>query len=268
MMGTVGYRHRIKAVVVGNVLRQNPADNLLFFDSDTFFTQHPGPLLAHIRPGASIMHTVEFTFASNAHLPLPHGKTVGDFIDALERRPFQTTRGEERFSGEQQCWNSGVLGLAPTVAAYLPDVYQLIDYLYAASHWHIVEQIAFSLVLQTRDTIQPAESYVYHYWEGNKKMAADALLAQALDHGFAALPLASQMARVRALVAGLPAAIPAYLAAHREIDLKESAINAFNAENYKAGYRAALAYFFRMPTDRKFLKDVLYHTRRRLTNRS
>lgn len=264
MMGTVGYRHRIKAVVVGDVLKQYSTDNLLFFDSDTFFMQHPGPLLASICPGVSIMHAVEFTFTDNAHLSLPQGKTVGDFISTLENRTFQTTRGEEHFSGSLQCWNSGVLGLSPAVIPYLPDVYQLIDYLYAASHWHIIEQIAFSLILQTRNTIQTAEDYVYHYWEGNKKIAADALLAETLNPNFPNLPATKRVALVRQLIARLPAAIPAYLAAHQEIDLKENAINAFNGEQYLAGYRAAIAYLIKVPSDRKFLRDVLYHTKRKI----
>ncbi|MBF9143442.1 hypothetical protein [Hymenobacter properus] len=263
MMGTVGYRHRIKAVVVGDVLRQHPTNNLLFFDSDTFFTRHPGPLLASIKPGFSVMHTVEFTFEDNAHMALPGSKTVRDFITALEAHPFHTSRGEERFVGTQQCWNSGVLGLAPSVIPYLPDVYQLIDYLYAASHWHIIEQIAFSLILQTRDTILPAEDYVYHYWEGSKKMAADALLAHTFDHGFVSLPAPAQRAKVQQLVAQLPTAIPAYLAEHREIGLKEHAINSFNAGQYAAGYRAALGYLMKCPNDRKFWRDVLYHTKKK-----
>ncbi|MCC3158802.1 hypothetical protein LJ737_16275 [Hymenobacter sp. 15J16-1T3B] len=267
MMGTVGYRHRIKAVVVGDTLVQHPADNLLFFDSDTFFVKHPGPLLASIRPGVDVMHTVEFTFNDIATQPLPHDKTVADFVRMMEQEPFQTTRGAERFSGTQQCWNSGVLGLAPSVAAYLPDVYQLIDHLYANSHWHIIEQIAFSLVLQTRDQILPAIDYVYHYWEGDKKVAADALLTEAIDGRFAALPYADKLAVVRQLVERLPKAIATYLSEHAEIGLKQDAITFFNANRFGPAYRAALAYLLKVPADRKFLKDVLYHTKRGLTQR-
>lgn len=264
MMGTVGYRHRIKAVVVGDTLLRFPQDNLLFFDSDTFFTQHPGPLLARIAPGVSLMHTVEFTFADQAQVALPNGKTVNDFNKLLEERPFVLSRGPEQFSRTQQCWNSGVLGLAPGVAAYMPDVYQLIDYLYANSHWHIVEQIAFSLVLQTRDVIEPAINYVYHYWEGDKKVAADALLAETINANFLDLSAGAQRAAVQALVQRLPTAIPAYLAAHGEIGTKQAAITAFNAGRFGAGYRAAFAYLLKVPADRKFLRDVLYHTKRLL----
>ncbi|MDO7853085.1 hypothetical protein [Hymenobacter convexus] len=264
MMGTVGYRHRIKAVVVGDTLLRFPQDNLLFFDSDTFFTQHPGPLLARIAPGTSLMHTVEFTFADQAQVALPNGKTVNDFNKLLEEKPFALSRGPERFSRTQQCWNSGVLGLAPSVAAYLPDVYQLIDYLYANSHWHIVEQIAFSLVLQTRDIIEPAIDYVYHYWEGDKKVAADALLAETINADFLALSADAQRAAVQALVQRLPTAIPAYLAAHGEIGTKQAAITAFNAGRFGAGYRAAFSYLLKVPNDSKFLRDVLYHTKRML----
>ncbi|RZK35549.1 MAG: hypothetical protein EOO61_11740 [Hymenobacter sp.] len=267
MMKPTGYRHRIKLVVVGEALSKHPKDNLLFFDSDTFFLQHPGPLLARIRPGVSIMHQVEFAFNDVADMVLPNRKTVRNFLTALEEHAFVTARGEEHFVGSQQCWNSGVLGLSPSVISYLPDVFQLTDYLYTNSHWHISEQIAFSLVLQTRDTLLPSDEYVYHYWEGSKKVVADALLEQALDQGFTSLPFAEKMATVKRLTAQLPTAITAYLAAHPEIGLKESAINAFNGDKYFTAYRAAFAYFLKKPADRKFIKDVLYHTKRRLALR-
>ena len=213
------------------------------------------------------MHTVEFTFQEAAHVALPAGKTVSDFIEVLEKQPFNLSWGAVRFSGEQPCWNSGVLGLAPTVAAYLPDVYYLIDHLYAQSHWHIVEQIVFSLVLQAHDTIKPALKYVYHYWEGDKKIAADALLEPLLGTAFATAPLAQRLATVRQLVQQLPTDIDAYLTQHTEIGLKQAAITAFNADQYWPAYRAVIAYLLRKPTDRKFVKDVLYHTRRRLVRR-
>lgn len=265
MMGAIEYRHRIKAVVVGNTLAGYPEANLLFFDSDTFFVKHPKPLLESIQPGLSVMHTVEFTFNDIAYQPLPHGKTVADFVRMMEHEAFHTTHGTEHFSGTQQCWNSGVLGLAPSVAAYLPDIYQLIDHLYIHSHWHITEQIAFSLVLQTRDQIQPAIDYVYHYWEGDKKLAADALLTRALDANFAALSHHEKLVQVRQLVKRLPTAIPAYLNTHAEIGLKQAAITAFNADDFWSAYRAAAIYLLKVPSDRKFLRDVLYHTKRRLT---
>jgi len=263
MMGTVGYRHRIKAVVVGETLARFPQDNLLFFDSDTFFTQHPGPLLGGIRPGVNFMHTVEFKFAENAHVALPDNKTVGDFIKVLEGHPFQFGEKTEQYSGAQQCWNSGLLGLAPTVGAYMPDVMHVIDFLYAQSHWHIIEQIAFSLVLQTREEIKPAEAYLYHYWEGDKKIAADALLAPVLTPTFRTKGAAEQKAIVQRLVQTLPESILAYLAAHPEIGWKQEAITAFNANKYGAGYRAAFAYLRKSPRDQKFIKDIMYHTLRR-----
>lgn len=267
MMGPASFRHRVKALVLGEVLQNHPTDKLLYFDGDTFFIRQPEPLLAHICPGVSVMHTVEFAFDANADAALPNGKAVRDFIAILDGQVFHTTRGEERFLGSQFSWNAGVIGLAPTAAAYMPDVYQFIDYMYPLTHWHIIEQLAFSLILQTRDTMQPAEEYIYHYWEGSKKVAADALLAQAMDHGFVDQPIAEKLRTVRALVDELPKAMQAYLLAHGEIGLREKAILDFNANLFWAGYRAAFRYLLKVPTDKKFVKDVLYHTKRALAAR-
>jgi hypothetical protein len=149
----------------------------------------------------------------------------------------------------------------------MPDVIQLTDQFYAKSSWHISEQIAFSLILQTRGKLLPATDYIYHYWEGDKKIAVDALLLEAITIRFAALPYAEKLLQIRQLVERLPTAIPAYLAKHSEIKLKQDAITAFNVNRFWPAYRASLAYLLKVPSDRKFLKDMLYHTKRGLLSR-
>jgi hypothetical protein len=256
LMGPLSFIHRLKAAVLEQVLVQHTEDKLLYVDSDTFFIRDAGPLMASIRSGVSVMHTIEFVFNDIAQQPLPDDKTVAE--------SFQTSQGAEHFSGTQQSWNAGVLGLAPSVAPYMPDVLQLTDQFYANSRWHISEQIAFSLVLQTRGQLLPAIDYIYHYWEGDKKIAVDALLLEAITARFAALPHAEKLTQVRQLVERLPVAIPAYLAQHSEIKLKQDAIAAFNVNKFRPAYWAALAYLLKVPSDKKFLKDILYHTKRGL----
>jgi hypothetical protein len=267
MMGPLSFIHRLKAVVLQQVLTQHPDEKLLYVDSDTFFIEASEPLMASIRPGVSIMHTLEFVFNDIAQQPLPHNKTVADFVQLMERESFQTTQGAEHFLGTQQSWNAGVLGLAPPVIRDMPDVLHLTDQFYASSSWHISEQIAFSLVLQTRGQLLPATDYIYHYWEGDKKIAVDALLLEVITSRFAALPYAEKLTQVQQLVERLPVAIPAYLAEHSEIKLKQDAITAFNVNRFGPAYRAALAYLLKVPSDKKFLKDMLYHTKRGLLSR-
>lgn len=146
--GPLDFIHRLKVAIIEAAMLKYPGENILYLDSDTFFQIDPRPLLASISPTVSLMHTREFTLETRRHEEM--GRPL---LNLLESETIITSRGKERFHSGQYSWNAGVLGLSAPIAAALPDVFLLTDKFFAASGWHISEQLAFSLVLQTRTEV-------------------------------------------------------------------------------------------------------------------
>nr|GFD36212.1 hypothetical protein [Tanacetum cinerariifolium] len=148
-----GYSHRLKAVVVDEAFQAYPDDNLLFIDSDTFIFADPRPLLTQIAPTVNFMHVLEYPLQERSN-----GYESSQFLKLIEKETFITSKGEERYQSSQFSWNSGVLGLSAAIAAYMPDVFLLMDRFYTGSNWSISEQLAFALILQTRSQLLPSDS--------------------------------------------------------------------------------------------------------------
>ena len=257
MKGPANFIHRMKIAVLSEVFRAYPTDTIFYIDSDTFIQADPAPLLARISPAVSVMHVLEYALEGYRH-----EDTGGRLVQLIENQVFVTTKGDERFSPSHFSWNAGVLGLAPSMAAYLPDVFLLTDKFFAASTWHISEQLAFSLVLQTRTQIIPSDEVVYHYWQNTAKLAVDAILSGVFTQEFATLPLLEKKKVLCPLTRSLPDQIPSYLQKHPEIELRFLAIGAFHRKEFLTGYKLASSYLIKKPTDISFLKDVIYHTRK------
>jgi hypothetical protein len=255
-----GYSHRLKAVVINEAFQAYPGDNLLFIDSDTFVFADPKPLLMRISPTVNFMHVLEYPLQERSN-----GYESGQFLKLIEKETFVTSKGEERYHSSQFSWNSGVLGLSEATAAYMPDIFLLMDEFYVGSNWSISEQLAFALILQTRSKLLPSDSIVHHYWESSKKLAVDALLTTLLTPKFADLVLSDKLNIVSSLTKRLPADIVAYLNMHPEINLREEAIFSLYMKDFKKGYWLASKYILNKPADIKFIKDVLYYTRRLLS---
>jgi hypothetical protein len=254
-----GYPYRVKVSAVQEAFEAYPDANVLFIDSDTFVMADPAPLLARISPQVRVMHLREFVLEQRRA-----EDAGGRLLQLLESQSFQTSHGEERFNASQSCWNSGVLGLDPTVAAYISDVFQLTDKFYLGSGWHISEQIAFSLLLQTRSEIIASDDVVFHYWPGHEKAAVDALILGMLTAQFVALPLAEKLRSIRTLTAQLPTRITEYLQANPHVKLRLDALYAFSQRRFAEGYGFAGRYLLKKPTDTKFMRDMLYYTRQML----
>lgn len=61
-------------------------------------------------------------------------------------------------------WNAGVLGISPQDGPLLQRVLSLTDALYPRYPKHIIEQFAFSVVLQEAQNLHSAAPWVLHYW--------------------------------------------------------------------------------------------------------
>ena len=61
-------------------------------------------------------------------------------------------------------WNAGVIGLHPDQLPLIEKVLEITDRLCAVSSLHILEQFAFSWVLQQHIELTEAADLVFHYW--------------------------------------------------------------------------------------------------------
>lgn len=135
-----------------------------YLDSDTLFLHDPGPLFAQVAPGTSLMHVMEETLVQPA---APLLQKIGRFI---KRQPLRLNGLAFKIPASTAMWNAGVLGLHPTHAIFLPDVLRLTDQLYSCYPKHLMEQLAFSYILQDHTTVLPAEPFVFHYWNLKETM--------------------------------------------------------------------------------------------------
>ena len=61
-------------------------------------------------------------------------------------------------------WNTGVIGLHCDDANLLDNVIHLTDQFCSNSDLHILEQFAFSYLLQTKTQLRESSDLVFHYW--------------------------------------------------------------------------------------------------------
>lgn len=259
MRGKIDFLHRMKIVEIDEAF-QIAQGNLLYADSDTFFTADPSAFMATLSPKKSYMHLKEYTFESLRGWVLPAGKTFVDFLNLIENEKFKLSNGEVRFDTNMCSWNAGVMMLHWEHRHLLKDVFLLTDQFFPKSQNHASEQYAFSLVLQNNTDLRACEEVIYHYWYKIKKSILDEFLPTQL---FELQKLDSTAERLL-FIRNITKMLPAYLQSHLYI-YKDNAIQNFNEDKYKIGLAWAFKAILKGGLkDMIFLKDVLYHTKRKL----
>lgn len=263
MRGKIDFLHRMKIAVIEEAFSRSGAD-LLYADSDTFFTADPTPLMEQVTPGKSFMHEWEYRFEDVRDWKLPAGKSFRDFLALIESRTFQGADGSAfSITPEHSSWNAGVMMFHAAHAHFIPDVYALTDQFYPASLNHASEQYAFSVVLQQHTDLRSCAGVNYHYWYRIKKQITDQFLAERLTHQWKGTALESKIADVKVWTQQLPVHYESH-----EWMIKDHAIQAFNENRFAEGYRWAARAILQKPlSSGPFLKDTLYHIKRHLTSK-
>lgn len=183
MLGGTLFYHRRKIASIDMTFKKYPQDNVIFIDSDTFFTGDATLLFNGITKDRAFMHQREYTFEQGLGIfkSFNQGEFPQAFITYITDRELIIGGKPERFTKDDYGWNSGVLGLHSSFAEYMPDVFRLNDEFYENSRWFISEQIAFSLILQRRKILQAADEFVLHYWGKRQKVMLDKLLIDLLN---------------------------------------------------------------------------------------
>jgi hypothetical protein len=263
MRGSIDFLHRMKIAVIEEAFCLSEGD-LLYADSDTFFTSDPSYLMSQLSPGKSFMHEWEYQFESLRNWKLPSGQTFVDFLKLIESKSFVLADGRElKVTPDHSSWNAGVMMLHSSHKQLIPDVYALTDQFYPASLNHASEQYAFSVVLQLNTQLEACDAVVYHYWYRVKKQIIDQFLTGRFVPAWASLPLEIKLQQIKEWTGGLPA----YFEKH-EWTVKDKAIQAFNENRFPEGYQWAIKALLQKPFGSKaFLKDTLYHLKRHITHK-
>lgn len=252
LRGPQQYVHRVKAAIIDQVFRAHPGSNVLFCDSDTFFVAEADQLLQSLRPGVSLMHQREYRLseAVGVYAAFNQAKFPRRMLELLDKQIFEVGGTKLRFHPSQYVWNSGVLGLAPDIAALMPDVLALNDAFYAGSGWITSEQNAFSLALQVKTRLETSGEYVLHYWGQRQKQLMDSQLAALLTTAFSEQTLYNRLSQVHALTRKWQRTV--------ELDKdREGALYAFAQGEMVAGMKCALKAIFAAPLNGAFARDLV-----------
>lgn len=155
--GPLDFVHRAKICLIQDFFDKYAAP-VCYMDSDTLFLSDPRPLFTQIGPKNSLMHIFEETLNEPKALLL---RKIGRFV----KTQTLTLHGSGfKIPISTQMWNAGVLGLHTSHATLIPDVLVLSDQLHAFYAKHLMEQLAFSYVLQKHTTLHAASPVIFHYW--------------------------------------------------------------------------------------------------------
>jgi hypothetical protein len=262
MRGEIDFLHRMKIAMIEEAFERSEGP-LLYADSDTFFLSDPSSLMRSLSPEKSYMHLREYSFDYLKTLKMPAAATFHEFVELIETTTFRLADGSAfNVTADMFSWNAGVMLFHPSHRRFIPDVYALTEQFYPATRNHASEQYAFSLVLQTHTDLQACEPVIYHYWYRIKKQIADVFLDKQLS-ALKELDLERKLGIVR----GWTKQIPLLFEEH-EIALRDNAVQAFNENRFSEGYRWTFRALTKSPiSDKVFVKDVLYHTKRWLRSK-
>ena len=157
--GPFQFNHRRKIIALGHALQKYSGATVLL-DGDTWFRKSPRLLFGRVGPGHAVMHIREGRL-TEIKMPIPL-----EMAGLLQRYRFTDSSGRVvEIPASSAIWNAGVVGMHPGDKGLLGEVLHLTDQMCAKSKLHILEQFAFSYVLEQRMVqLTEAADVVFHYW--------------------------------------------------------------------------------------------------------
>ena len=156
--GPTRFNHRRKIMAIQHALARFDAPTVLL-DGDTWLRRSPRELFARIEKGRTIMHIRE---ARIVDIDSPQGAQLNAFLEA--ERFSWSGAVDGRIPRDRSLWNAGVIGMHPEDVGLLDEVLALTDDFCSRGTLHILEQLAFCLVLAERTSLVEAQDIVFHYW--------------------------------------------------------------------------------------------------------
>ena len=157
--GDSGFFWRIKIKAIEAAAQRDPGQALLYVDSDTFLAAGLAAIDQALCQGTALMHCLENKLSdrSNPTLTRMQRSLVGKRFAGIDIRD------------DSPMWNAGVIGLpAGKALALVRRSLQVCDEICRTDCTRrLVEQFAFSLVLDDAGPMQGCDGAIGHYW-GNK----------------------------------------------------------------------------------------------------
>ncbi len=155
--GEINFVHRVKVEILKDAASKFQGC-LFYCDGDTYFMSSPKSLFKKVSDRYSLMHIAENALDAGKD---PLSKKILKFVKTHQ---FQISNEFVGIGPSTVMWNAGVLGISEKNKYLLSLVLELTDQAYSLYQKHVMEQLAFSFYLQTRTTVLPADSVIYHYW--------------------------------------------------------------------------------------------------------
>jgi hypothetical protein len=156
--GPHNFNHRRKILALQHAISKT-ADSVILVDGDTWWRGAVESLFRRIDAGRTLMHIREGSISEI------NGPRIAELRALVREHRFNLPDGSAvEIPGNCQMWNAGVIGLHPHDARLLDDVIHLTDQFCSKSDLHILEQFAFSFLLQTKTALHEASDLVFHYW--------------------------------------------------------------------------------------------------------
>ncbi len=171
----LGFVHRIKIEMILDCFSKFDG-SVLYLDTDTIINKDISKLISEISTSRSIMHVYE------GQINKPKNPMMRKINKFLKKHYY-----ELKISNKIPMWNAGVLGIAEGHESMVRRVLDVTDKTYSKSPKHVMEQLAFSYILNENTTIVAAEDHIIHYW----KLKADYQMA--IDQFISRLQLSSNI---------------------------------------------------------------------------
>ncbi len=159
--GDINFVHRVKIELLKDFATKF-LGSVLYLDSDTYFKTNISPLFGQIQQGIPVMSLSEGTIGKSRI------KHLKQFDSYFKKKNYQITIHNTTldFQKDIRMYNAGIIGIqVPENAPLFDTALQITDYIYPENPSHVVEQFAFSYLLQTQDSaIIEAEPLIHHYW--------------------------------------------------------------------------------------------------------
>ncbi len=138
--------------------------NIVYVDTDVIFYKRPDKLLLALNSGKCLLHTKEAALSTEG---------FATYCENFCNKHFVLKSGSKIHVKENYyMWNAGVIGLPSEKRHLLDDVLDLNDQLLGIADLLLVEQLAFSIVLNQNANVKECHNEIFHYcWnDGKDKM--------------------------------------------------------------------------------------------------
>lgn len=189
--GPHDFVHRMKPLLIRDLVSRFPGEKLLYVDADVTFTRPLREAFDRIGPGRGVLHVREYDIATHPTKQLRR----------FRRRMRRVTFRGRPVPLDGSMWNAGAVGLDPSHAPLLDEWIAMVDEIYPQWPYWIHEQYAICHLLQRGGSVSPVDDVVLHYWD--RKDAANAAIAGELPV-LRAGPIEAARAHLRAHPLALP----------------------------------------------------------------